>query len=266
MDTDNLIFAFLLTVLAGLSTGIGSLMALLSKNFNHKFLASALGFSAGAMIFVSLADIFPEAHSSLSVIYGEKKAYYFALIAFFSGIVLIALIDKLVPPFENPHEIRNVDECDCKQNSKLLRMGVFSAIAIGLHNFPEGMATFISTVENPGVGISIAFAIAIHNIPEGIAISAPIYFATKSRKKAFYYSLLSGLAEPVGAVIAFFFLSRFYNPTYFGIILAAVAGIMVFISLDELLPAAEKYGEHHIAVYGLISGMLIMSISVLLFM
>ncbi len=266
MNNENLIFAFVLTFLAGLSTGIGSIMALLSKNFNHKFLAGALGFSAGAMIYVSLADIFPEAHRALSEIYGEKQAYYYALISFFSGIALIALIDKLVPPFENPHEIRNVDECECKNNNKLMRMGVFSAIAIGIHNFPEGMATFISTVENPGVGISIAFAIAIHNIPEGIAISAPIYYATKSRRKAFYYSILSGLSEPLGAVIAFYFLSLFYSTTFFGIILAAVAGIMVFISLDELLPTAEKYGEHHVAVYGLVSGMFVMSVSILLFM
>jgi len=271
MNTENLIFAFTLTFLAGLSTGAGSLMAFFSKNFNHKFLSGSLGFSAGVMIYVSLVDIFAEAVSKLTEIHGDRKeGYLYAVLAFFGGIAVIALIDKLVPKCENPHELKDIDDssviCELTKNKKLIRMGIMSAIAIGIHNFPEGLATFISAMDNPQVGISIAFAIAIHNLPEGLAISVPIYFATKSRKKALYYSLLSGLSEPLGALIGYFFLQQFFGPTLFGIVFAAVAGIMVFISLDELLPTAEKYGEHHIAIYGLVSGMAVMAVSLLLFM
>lgn len=144
-------------------------------------------------------------------------------------------------------------------------MGLFSALAIGIHNFPEGLATFIGALQDPALGISIAAAIAIHNIPEGIAVSVPIYYATQSRQKAFALSFLSGLAEPVGALLGYFLLIQFFSDAIFGIVFAGVAGIMVYISLDELLPTAEEYGEHHIAIYGLISGMLIMAISLLLF-
>ena len=145
-------------------------------------------------------------------------------------------------------------------------MGVLSALAIGIHNFPEGLATFISAIDNPHLGISIAFAIAVHNIPEGIAVSVPIYYATKNRKKAFWYSFSSGLSEPVGALLGYFLLKQFFGPALFGIIFASVAGIMVFISLDELLPTAEKYGEHHVAIYGLVGGMVVMAASLMLFM
>lgn len=145
-------------------------------------------------------------------------------------------------------------------------MGVFSALAIGIHNFPEGLATFMGGLSDPTLGISIAVAIAIHNIPEGLAVSAPIYYATKSRKKAFILSFLSGLAEPVGALIGYFLLKEFFNEITFGLVFAGVAGIMVYISLDELLPTAEEYGEHHLAIGGLIAGMLIMAVSLLLFM
>lgn len=185
---------------------------------------------------------------------------------FFAGIAVIALIDKFVPSGENPHEARDVK--DMKEgkgkDSELLRMGLFSALAIAIHNFPEGLATFASAIQDPTLGISIAVAVAIHNIPEGIAVSVPIYFATGSKKKAFLYSFLSGLSEPIGAILGYLLLMRFFNDAMFGIIFAAVAGIMVYISLDELLPTAEKYGEHHIAIYGLISGMAVMALSILL--
>jgi len=265
---ENVLFAFLLTVFAGLSTGIGSLIGLLSKKFNPKLLTISLGFSAGVMIYVSMIEIFAKAKASLIIPLGEKVGYLVTVIAFFSGIFIIALIDKLIPSYENPHELnvsRKIEEASDRDKKKLLRMGVFSALAIGIHNFPEGLATFMSGLANPALGISIAVAIAIHNIPEGLAVSAPIYFATKSRKRAFILSFLSGLAEPVGALIGYFLLRQFFNETTFGIIFAAVAGIMVYISLDELLPTAEEYGEHHLAIGGLIAGMIIMSISLLLF-
>ncbi|HXK50125.1 MAG TPA: zinc transporter ZupT, partial [Clostridiales bacterium] len=172
----------------------------------------------------------------------------------------------MVPSFENPHEPRCVEDCEKKsKDRKLMRMGIFSALAIGIHNFPEGLATFISALQEPTLAISITAAIAIHNIPEGIAVSVPIYYATKSKKKAFYLSFLSGLSEPLGAIIGYFIFRQFFGPAVFGIVFAGVAGIMVFISLDELLPTAEKYGEHHVAIYGLVAGMVVMAASLLLF-
>ena len=268
MGTDNVMFALGLTVFAGLSTGVGSIMAFMAKKFNPKFLAGALGFSAGVMIYVSLVEIFAKARDSLAATYGERGGYWFTVIAFFTGIAVIALIDKLIPSFENPHEISNIDNFSPEAaggDKKLLRMGIFSALAIGIHNFPEGLATFMGALTDPHLGISIAVAIAIHNIPEGIAVSAPVYYATKSRKKAFWLSFLSGISEPVGALLGYFLLKSVFNAATFGVIFAGVAGIMVYISLDELLPTAEEYGEHHIAIGGLTAGMLVMALSLLMF-
>lgn len=264
MDAGNIGFALGLTIFAGLSTGVGSIMAFLSKKFNPKFLAGALGFSAGVMIYVSMVEIFVKAREALSAYYGDKTGYIYTTIAFFVGVGIIALIDKLIPSYENPHEIKNIN-CESSKDTKLMRMGLFSALAIGIHNFPEGLATFMGALTDPTLGISIAVAIAIHNIPEGIAVSAPIFYATKSRKKAFWYSFLSGFAEPVGAIIGYFLLRSVFNDATFGVIFAGVAGIMVYISLDELLPTAEEYGEHHIAIGGLIGGMAVMALSLLLF-
>lgn len=263
---ERLLFAFGLTLFAGLTTGIGSALAFYTKQTNKKFLAGALGFSAGVMVYVSLVEIFVKARESLEIIYGTSRGYSITTLAFFGGIAVIALIDKFVPNAENPHEIRDVKEMKNGQvhDPALLRMGMFSALAIAIHNFPEGLATFISAIQDPALGISIAIAIAIHNIPEGIAVSVPIFFATGNRKKAFKYSFLSGLSEPVGAIVGYFLLMRFFDEAMFGIIFAGVAGIMVYISLDELLPTAEKYGEHHIAIYGVISGMATMALSLLL--
>jgi len=264
----NFFFALGLTIFAGLSTGVGSALAFFTKKTNNRFLSAALGFSAGVMIYVSLVEIFPKAHDSLQAAYSTNTAYLIMTLSFFGGIALIALIDKFVPKAENPHEIRKVEELTDKKlrDKNLLRMGMFSALAIAIHNFPEGLATFIAAMGDARLGISIAVAIAIHNIPEGIAVSVPIYYATGSKKKAFCFSFLSGLAEPVGALIGFFLLRAFIGDTLFGIVFAMVAGIMVYISLDELLPTAEKYGEHHIAIYGLIAGMIVMAASLVLFM
>lgn len=266
METNSIIFALGLTLFAGLSTGIGSIMSFLSKKFNPKFLALSLGFSAGVMIYVSLVEIFVKANESLSAAHGADRGELFTVIAFFAGIAVIAIIDKLIPSYENPHEIKNIEIPIATENSaKLKRMGLFTALAIAIHNFPEGLATFMAALHDPTLGVSIAVAIAIHNIPEGIAVSTPIYYATKSRKKAFWLSFLSGLAEPIGAIVGYFLLRNLFNESTFGIIFASVAGIMVYISLDELLPTAEEYGEHHIAIGGLIAGMAVMAISLILF-
>ena len=265
---DNVLFALGLTLFAGLSTGIGSLIGFMSKEFNPRFLTIALGFSAGVMIYVSMIEIFVKARDSLTVSFGDRMGYVLTVVSFFAGIAVIALIDKLIPSYENPHELnveQKIKDSTDEQKSKLMRMGMFSALAIGIHNFPEGLATFMSGLTNPTLGVSIAVAVAIHNIPEGLAVSAPIFYATKSRKKAFVLSFLSGLAEPVGALVGYFVLRSIFNEATFGVIFASVAGIMVYISLDELLPTAEEYGEHHLAIGGLIAGMFVMAVSLLLF-
>lgn len=276
ISLNSVLFAFGLTLFAGLSTGIGSLLGFMSKKFNPKFLAGALGFSAGVMIYVSFVEIFLKARDSLEGVLGAKGGYVGTVIAFFAGVALIAIIDKVIPDAENPHEMKTVktysEGAHCKiserqteESKRLMRMGIFSALAIAIHNFPEGLATFMSGLSDPALGISIAAAIAIHNIPEGLAVSAPIYYATKNRKKAFWLSFASGLSEPVGALLGFFILRPFFNDLTFGLVFAAVAGIMVYISIDELLPTAEEYGEHHIAIGGLIGGMIVMAVSLLLF-
>lgn len=271
MEIQNVLFAFLLTLLAGLSTGIGSIIGLVSKKTNTRFLSITLGFSAGVMIYVSFVEIFVKAQDSLVASAGEVAGKWLTVLSFFSGIALIALIDRFVPSGENPHEVRKVeemcdDDCELEQkNSKLMRMGIMSALAIGIHNFPEGLATFTAGLKDSSLGIAIAVAIALHNIPEGLAVSIPIYFATGNRKRAFWMSFFSGLSEPAGALIGYLFLMRFFNDLIFGILFAMVAGIMVFISLDELLPSAREYGEAHLAIYGLVSGMIIMAVSLLLF-
>lgn len=272
------LYAFLITLFAGLSTGIGSLAALFTKKTNTKFLAISLGFSAGVMIYVSMVEIFFEAREALISGYGLKLGSWVTVIAFFAGMLLIAIIDRFVPQAENPHTMHKVEELneDVNQTSenennknkiakhKLMRTGIYIAIAITIHNFPEGLAVFISALHDQALAIPIAIAIALHNIPEGIAVSIPIYYATGSRKKAFLYSFLSGLAEPLGALVGYLILMPFINDIVFGIVFAAVAGIMVFISLDELLPSAREYGQHHLSIYGMVGGMVLMAISLLL--
>lgn len=263
--TQQILFAFGLTLFAGLSTGVGSALAFYTKQTNKRFLSAALGFSAGVMIYVSMVEIFFKAKESLTDIYGDGPGYLYTTLAFFGGIALIAIIDKLVPEAGNPHEIHDVSEMQGDyEKKKLLRMGMFSALAITIHNFPEGLATFIGALHDPALGISIAVAIAIHNIPEGIAVSVPIYFATGDKKKAFLWSFASGLSEPIGAIVGFFLLYNFFTEATMGIVFAMVAGIMMYISLDELLPTAEAYGEHHIAIYGMIAGMAVMATSLVI--
>ncbi|MGL5541188.1 MAG: zinc transporter ZupT [Erysipelotrichaceae bacterium] len=281
---NNVGFAFLLTVFAGLSTGIGSALAFFAKKSNTKFLAISLGFSAGVMIYVSMVEIFFKAKDSLVGELGLKTGSWVTVIAFFGGMLLIGVIDKLIPSSENPHELHSIEEMnsdhpvethhrvqiekrkEAQRTHKLMRMGILTALAIGIHNFPEGLATFIAGLNDPTIAIPIALAIAIHNIPEGIAVSVPIYYATGSKRRAFFYSFLSGVSEPLGALVGYLILMPYMNDTVMGIVFAMVAGIMVFISLDELLPSAREYGEHHLSIYGLVGGMVVMSVSLLLFL
>ncbi|MBE6356084.1 MAG: zinc transporter ZupT [Lentisphaerae bacterium] len=261
-DSSQLIFALLLTAGAGIATALGGCIAFFFNRSNHKFLSFVLGLSAGVMIYISLVELLAESRSTLISLYGHRPGAFFAIAAFFAGIAIAMMIDKLIPSHENPHEFRSVEEMDSpKHHDRLLRSGTLFALAVGIHNFPEGMAVFISSLADPGTGISIAIAVAIHNIPEGITVSVPVYHATGSRKKAFLWSLLSGLAEPLGALAAWLILAPFLSQTLLMLIFASVSGIMIYISFDELLPLAEEYGEHHTSIAGVIIGMLIMAVS-----
>ncbi len=284
----NVYIAFGMTLVAGLCTGVGSFIALLSKKENKVFLSVSLGFSAGVMIYVSFVEIFQKAKDSLVLELGDKNGQIATVLAFFGGMLLIAVIDRLIPKENNPHELASFEASESggiineksseavglragsagaseKNPKSLMRMGLFTALAIAIHNFPEGLATFISALGEMEVAIPIVVAIAMHNIPEGIAVSVPIYHATGSKKKAFVYSFLSGLSEPVGALVGWWLLMPIMTDTVFGLIFASVAGIMVFISIDELLPCAREYGKHHHAIVGFIGGMAVMAISLLLF-
>ena len=265
---DHVLLAFAFTVIAGLSTGIGSAIAFFSKRTNKAFLSMALGFSAGVMIYVSMIEIFVKAKDALAEAHGEVIGTWVTVAGFFGGMFVIALIDRLIPSHENPHEARAVEDMQApvSRDARLMRMGLLTALAIGIHNFPEGLATFFGALTDPTIGIAITVAIAIHNIPEGISVSVPVFFATGSKRKAFWLSFLSGVSEPVGALLGYTLLRPFFSPTIFGLLFASVAGIMVFISLDELLPTAKEYDTGHVAIYGLILGMAVMALSLLLFL
>ncbi len=264
----NILIPLLLTLGAGLATGIGSAIAFFAKRTNKRLLSFSLGLSGGVMIYVSFVELFPEANRVLSQAWGDQIGTIITVASFFGGIFIIGLIDRLIPSFENPHEPHLLEDISLNseeaKNPKLMRMGMMTAIALAIHNFPEGIATFITASDDLALGIPIAIAVAIHNIPEGIAVSIPIYYATGSRKKAFLWSVLSGLTEPLGAVLAIAILMPFMNDTIMGCILSSVAGIMVFISIDELIPGAREYGEAHSSIYGVVAGMAIMALSLIL--
>lgn len=271
--------ALILTLIAGAATGIGGALVLFRKRISSNFLAGALGLSAGVMIFISLAELFPEAQAEIMATGSIRHGDAYVLIAFFVGMGLITLIDFLIPEYENPHEASGLSlgaktaAVDVLQHTgseaAMKRLGLMSALAIAVHNFPEGIATFIGALNDPQMGTGITFAIAIHNIPEGIAVAIPIYYATKSKGKALLYATLSGFSEVIGALLclavtAIFGIELTGGGPVFPLILSAVAGIMIYISLDELLPTAEKYGKHHIAIAGVVAGMAIMGISLLI--
>ncbi|MGC9455624.1 MAG: zinc transporter ZupT [Phycisphaerae bacterium] len=272
----NFWLALLLTAGAGLSTGFGSAIAFFAKRTNYRFLSVATGFSAGVMLYVSFVEILPKAAESLKGTTNEGWSGWLATAAFFGGIMLILLIDQLIPSAENPHEVRGVRQVNAVHQGTapqeiaaatpqhLHRMGLLTALAIGIHNFPEGLATFLAALEDPRLGVAIAVAIALHNIPEGISVSVPIYFASGNRRKAFCYSMLSGIAEPAGALLGYLALRPFLGPGVRAIMFGVVAGIMVYISLDELLPTSRAYGRGHDSLFGLLSGMVVMALSLLL--
>ncbi len=246
-----------LTLLAGLSTGIGSAIAYFIRRPKVVYLAFSLGLSAGVMVYVSFVEMLPTAAEGI----GQGLAVLF----FFGGIAFIGVIDLLVPEPENPHNYEGLDQPESgPHDDRLMRAGLMTAVAIAIHNFPEGLATFASVLSDVHLGVFIAIAIAIHNIPEGIAVSVPIFYATHDKNKAFIYSFLSGLSEPLGALFGYLILMSFLTPTVLAGTLALVAGIMIYISLDELLPMAHRYGHGHLVISGVVLGMLIMAVSLLM--
>ncbi len=259
---ENVLFALFVTVIAGLATGLGSILSLFTKETNTRFLSLSLGFSAGVMIYVSMVEIFAKSRMYLNLVFTERISACVAAISFFAGIIFIGLIDFLVPSTEG--DIGNLHNKD-KKKSTLKRMGIMTALAIGIHNFPEGLATFTASLKDPHLGIAIALAIAIHNIPEGIATAVPIYYSTNSKKTAFKVSFLSGMTEPLGAIIGYALLKPIFNDTIFGILFGFIAGIMVFISIEELLPMAREYEKSKATIVGFVLGMIIMAISLILF-
>jgi zinc transporter, ZIP family len=297
----DVLIAFGLTLFAGMATGIGSILAFTAKRDNYRFLSVATGFSAGVMLYVSFVEIFFKGADALTERYGSYWGNWVNAASFFAGILLIAVVDNLIPAAENPHEVHSPEESaplhdpsasepalagagagesavpdagsdlHDPQQGELMRMGLFTALAIGIHNFPEGLATFLAALQDPALGAAIAVAIALHNIPEGVSVSVPIYYATGNRKRAFIYSLLSGASEPVGAGLAYIALRLILGrstdvipPEVMGVLFGGVAGIMVYISLDELLPTSRAYGKGHDSLLGLVAGMLVMSVSLLL--
>lgn len=290
-----------LTAFAGMSTAIGSAIAFTAERTNYRLLSVATGFSAGVMLYVSFVEIFHKGVDVLSTAYGAYWGQWIHLASFFGGLLLIGIVDNLIPAAENPHEVHAHDETaplhsasaplpdfdtiaqhpaeyslsglhdHRRHRRKLMRMGVFAATAIAIHNFPEGLATFVTALQDPNVGVAIAVAVALHNIPEGISVAVPIFYATGNRARAFVYSCLSGLAEPLGAIVAYVMLRLLTGgetgaipSEVVGVLFGGVAGIMVYISLDQLLPTSRAYGRGHDSLLGLMAGMGVMAISLLL--
>jgi len=261
----DVLFAMGLTILAGVSTGIGGVSAFIAKRTNTRFLAASLGFSAGVMIYVSFVELLPSGEALLRADFGDGAGPWVTAGSFLGGMLAIALIDFLVPSEENPHEAALVEDLRREGSSAPLeRAGLLTALAIGIHNFPEGLVTFVTALHDPNVGIPVAVAIALHNIPEGLAVAIPIYFATGSRRKAIWYSFMSGISEPLGAALGYLVIYPYLSEGVLGIVHAAVAGVMVFISLDQLVPNAKRYEEGHDSVYGLIAGVAVMAVTLLL--
>ncbi len=258
---DQVAIALAVCAGAALTTIIGSVFIINAKTDNARLLAFGLAFAAGAMVYVSLVEIFVKSVTAFASVYGDVEGYKFATIACFAGMVLLILLDRLLPnPHNNLQPQTNIDD-----QSRLKRVGLMAAVAITAHNVPEGMATFFATLDDPVIGMPLALAIAVHNIPEGVSIAIPVYYATGSRAKAFLAVTLSALAEPLGAILGYAVLAPYLTQAVFGAVFGGIAGAMVFLALDELLPAAKRYSQGHETAYGLISGMAALAFSLVLF-
>jgi ZIP family zinc transporter len=247
---DNLIPALILTLLAGLSTGLGSLVCYFVPRPNLRYISISLGFATGVMIFVAFVDLFGEAKEEIGLGYTN--------LFFLVGMLLIYSLDRLVP---HTHMNGRVDS----QNHKLYRGGIMVTIGMAIHNLPEGLAVALVSLSDLSLGIPIAIAIAIHNIPEGMACCVPLYCATGNRRKSCLYSFTAGMTEPLGAILAVLVLYPFLTPFVLAASIAFVAGIMVFICFDELIPIANSYGDEHLSNLGIIAGVFVMMIGLTLF-
>lgn len=252
MDQTKIWLPLLLSFLAGFFTVIGSLITFLIRDLKKSYLHFSLGLSTGVMIYVSFVELLTISIRNIGIVKAN--------LAFFAGIILFMLIDFLIP-HQYIEERTTKGTCS---DSKLMKSGVLIAIGIAIHNFPEGLAVFMSSLSSIRLGIVLAVAIALHNIPEGLAVAMPIFYATKSKGKAIWYSFLSGFAEPMGAVLGLVILMPLFTPFVLYFFLALVAGIMVFISFDELLPLSCESGSYHVAIAGIIIGMLMMALSTML--
>lgn len=298
---EHVCIALGLTLLAGMATGIGSVIAFTAKRTDYRLLSVATGFSAGVMLYVSFVEIFPESTAMLASRYGDSWGNWLTAASFFGGMMVMALIDNLIPAAENPHETHSEEETAPLHDPKaalpdfssavfmdsahherrvhdhrparagLMRTGLLTALAITIHNFPEGIATFLAAMQEPALGVAIAIAVALHNIPEGISVSVPIFYATGNRRKAFWWSFASGLSEPLGAVTAFAVIMLIGGGgawevpvSLTGFLFGGIAGVMVYISLDELLPTSRAYSKGHDSILGLMAGMMVMALSLLL--
>ncbi|WP_410208402.1 zinc transporter ZupT [Fusobacterium sp.] len=267
METDNFMIAFILTLLAGLAMGVGGLLGFISNKKNRNFYAGSVGFAAGVMLYAAFVEILPESMESLEEMFPGGKGNLIASGAFFGGIIFMLIIEKFCLPHNHHGHHHGEDEDHSEnevevRNRSMYRMGIMTAIAIAIHNFPEGFAIFTSALKDPKLGISVAIAIAIHNVAVGIAVSAPIYYGTGNKKKAFGAALLSGLSEPAGALLGYWVLYKYLDDGVFGFVLAIVAGIMVYISLDELIPSAQD-SDNHIGTYSLVAGMFVMAMTLI---
>lgn len=262
----NLGIAFSLTMLAGLTTAIGGAVAFMTKKNDLKALSLGLGFSAGVMIFISLVDIIPSSEGMLRENF-PKIFQWLVLGGFIAGLLISVMIDYFLPDHVDTQELLNPDapeEDNHYKHYKLKRAGIMTAVAICVHNFPEGMATFLTTTQNITLGVSVAFAIAIHNIPEGIAVALPIYHVTGKKRYAMLYAALSGITEPIGAIVGMLLVGLFLPQVMVGFLMAAVAGIMTYISFDTLLPLAKEYGNWHLSIIGIMSGIIFIWMSLIL--
>lgn len=253
--------ALLITLFAGLATAIGSVFAFVFKKDNLRALSVGLGFSAGVMIFLSFTDIIPAAGNMLKSTFPNNHEWV-VYGGFIIGILTAILIDYFIPDHIDEEELLAPDKINT--NKKIQRAGLLTAVAICIHNFPEGMATFLTASHDLTLGISVGLAIALHNIPEGIAVALPVYHSTGKKRYATLYAALSGISEPIGAVIGMLLLHIFLPQLMIGIAMAAVAGIMIYISFDTLLPLAKEFGDWHLSMVGIISGMLFIWVSLLL--
>lgn len=263
------LLAFIVTFAAGLATCVGGWLGTHTQVLREAVLAAALAFAAGLMLAISVFELAPTAVTSLREVAGERGALLWAAGALALGVLAMMAVDKLVPPHLNPAEIGGGEQLQQIRaghvDRRLLRSGMVLALVVGLHNLPEGMATFLSTLQDPAGGVLLAVGIAIHNVPEGLAVAAPIYAATRSKAHAVFWAALSGLAEPAGALVGYVLALAVLPVGWLDLSLAFVAGMMIAASVMELLPAARRYQTHYLqTVLGLLAGAVLMVVSLLI--